>query len=67
MVTSVDHKHVPTLHVIDHWLAEETASFIWLPTSYRPTCKAVWGRLVVLGHASGRLSFLEIQQGLKLI
>ena len=69
-VTSVafspDGKHIPILHVSGEWLVEGTAKYLWLPTNYRPTCEAVWGRIVVLGHSSGRLSFLQIQQGLHL-
>jgi WD40 repeat protein len=67
-VTSVafspDGKHIPTLYVSSEWLVEGTARYLWLPTDYRPTCEAVWGRLVVLGHSLGRLSFLQIQPGL---
>ncbi|KAH6696713.1 WD40-repeat-containing domain protein [Leptodontidium sp. MPI-SDFR-AT-0119] len=64
---SPDGKHIPTLHVINYWLAEGTASFLWLPTGYRATSIAVWGRIIVLGHKSGRISFLQIQQGPKLV
>lgn len=63
---SPDGKHNPTLHVSGEWLVEGTASYLWLPTNYRPTCEAIWGRIVVLGHSSGRLSFLQIQPGLHL-
>ncbi len=70
-VTSVafspDGKYIPTLHVYGEWLVEGTARYLWLPTNYRPTCEAVWGRIIVLGHSSGRLSFLQIQQGLNLL
>jgi WD40 repeat protein len=58
---SPDGKHIPTLHVSSEWLVEGTARYLWLPTNYRPTCEALWGRIVVLGHSSGRLSFLQIQ------
>ncbi|KAG9232956.1 WD40-repeat-containing domain protein [Amylocarpus encephaloides] len=63
---SPDGKHIPTLHVSGEWLVEGTARYLWLPTNYRPTCEAIWGRIVVLGHSSGRLSFLQIQPGLHL-
>jgi len=69
-VTSVafspDGKHIPTLHVSGEWLVEGTARYLWLPTSYRPTCEAIWGRIVIMGHSSGRLSFLQIKPGLQL-
>ncbi|PVH69315.1 HET-D [Cadophora sp. DSE1049] len=67
-VTSVafspDGKHIPTLHVTGEWLVEGTARYLWLPTNYRPICEAVWDRIVILGHSSGRLSFLQIRPGL---
>jgi WD40 repeat protein len=64
---SPDGKHIPTLHVSGEWLVEGTTRYLWLPTNYRPTCEAVWGRIIILGHSSGRLSFLQIQQGLNLL
>ncbi|KAL5318069.1 hypothetical protein ACEPPN_015173 [Leptodophora sp. 'Broadleaf-Isolate-01'] len=68
-VTSValspDDKHFPTLHVSDYWLVEGSTRLLLLPTNYRPTCEATWGIVVALGHASGRFSVLQIQQGLK--
>ena len=65
---SPDGKQVVSgLHVSGEWLVEGTARYLWLPTNYRPTCEAVWGRIIILGHSSGRLSFLQIQQGLNLL
>jgi WD40 repeat protein len=64
---SPDGKHIPTLHVSGEWLVEGTARYLWLSTNYRPTCEAVWGRTIVLGYSSGKLSFLRIQEGLNLI
>ncbi|KFZ16002.1 hypothetical protein V502_05289 [Pseudogymnoascus sp. VKM F-4520 (FW-2644)] len=60
-------KQLPTLHVVNYWLVEGSTNILWLSTDYRPTCEAVWGRIIVLGHASGRISFLQNQQGPKLI
>jgi len=57
---SPDGKHIPTLHISGEWLVEGTARYLWLSTNYRPTCKAIWGRIIILGHSSGRLSFLQI-------
>jgi WD40 repeat protein len=64
---SPDRTQVPALRVVNYWLVEGSTNILWLPTDYRPTCEAVWGRIVVLGHESGRISFLQIQQGPKLI
>jgi WD40 repeat protein len=67
MAFSPEGKLIPTLHVSGKWLVESTARYLWLPTNYRPTCEAMWGRIIILGHSSGRLSFLQIQQGLNLL
>ncbi|KAJ5690340.1 hypothetical protein N7462_004732 [Penicillium macrosclerotiorum] len=34
---------------------------LWLPPNYRPTCSAIRGNTVALGHASGRISFLAFR------
>ena len=60
---SPDGKLLPHLQVNNHWLAEDSTNFLWLPTDYRPTCEAVCDRVVILGHASGRISFLQIKKG----
>ncbi|KAH7398126.1 putative wd40 repeat pf20 [Cadophora sp. MPI-SDFR-AT-0126] len=60
-------KLLPTLHVSNHWLAEGTTSFLWLPTDYRPICKAVRDRVVIFGHSAGRISLLQIGKGSKCI
>jgi WD40 repeat protein len=62
---SPDGQHFPTLHVSEYWLIDGTTKLLWLPTSYRPICEAVCDRSIVLGHSTGKLSFLQIQQGLK--
>jgi WD40 repeat protein len=74
---SPDGKLLPTLHAVSQWLTDSMTDILWLPTDYRrndyqpnnygPTCEAIWGRIIVLGHSSGRISFLQIQQGLKLV
>jgi hypothetical protein len=70
-VTSVafsrDSKHFPTLHVSGYWLVEGFTKLLWLPNNYRPTCEAAWGGIAALGHPSGGLSVLELQQGPKLV
>ena len=55
---SPDGKYIPTLHVSSEWLIEDTTRYLWLPSNYRPTYKAVRGRIIVLRHSSGRLLFL---------
>jgi WD40 repeat protein len=58
---------LPTLRVSDYWVIEGEANILWLPPDYRSTCEAIWDQTVVLGHSSGRLSFLQFRQGLKVI
>ncbi|KAF8852969.1 NACHT-domain-containing protein [Acephala macrosclerotiorum] len=62
---SSDGQHFPTLHVSEYWLTDGTTKLLWLPTGYRPTCEAVYDRSIILGLSTGKLSFLQIQQGLK--
>jgi WD40 repeat protein len=56
-----------TLRVSYYWVVEGKANILWLPPDYRSTCEAIWDQTVVLGHSSGRLSFLQLRQGLKLV
>ncbi|RFU31129.1 hypothetical protein B7463_g5199, partial [Scytalidium lignicola] len=57
----------PTLYVYNHWVVEGETNILWLPPDYRPTCEAFWDKTIVLGHSSGRLSFLQFRQGPKLL
>ena len=56
-----------TLFVLNDWIAEEGTNILWLPHNYRATCVAMWDGMVVLGHSSGRISFLEFEQGSKTV
>jgi WD40 repeat protein len=57
----------PTLFVSNNWVTEEGSNLVWLPPAYRPTCEAVWNKIIVLGHSSGRVSILRFKEGSKLI
>jgi len=51
----------PSLAVDGNWITDDSKKrLIWLPDEYRPTCSATNLNTLVLGHASGRLTFLEI-------
>jgi hypothetical protein len=50
------------LFVLSNWVAEEEENILWLPPDYRTTCVTVWNGIVVLGHLSGDISFLEFNQ-----
>ncbi|KAJ5138206.1 uncharacterized protein N7515_003054, partial [Penicillium bovifimosum] len=41
------------------WINLNGKTALWLPPDFRPTCFAVNGDLLVLGHASGQVSFLR--------
>ena len=56
-----------TLFISNNWVAEEGGNIIWLPPDYRATCVAVWNGIIVLGHVSGGISFLQFKQGLKTV
>jgi WD40 repeat protein len=64
---SPDGKLLPTLRVSSHWIVEDEANILWLPPDYRSTCEAIWDETVILGHASGRLSFFQFREGPKLV
>jgi hypothetical protein len=64
---SPDGNLLPTLRVSNHWVVEGKVNILWLPPDYRSTCEAFWDKTIILGHSSGRLSFLWFRQGQKLI
>ncbi|OJJ66294.1 hypothetical protein ASPBRDRAFT_424327 [Aspergillus brasiliensis CBS 101740] len=47
------------LRVDEDWVVREGKKLLWLPPDYRPTCMASHGDTLVLGHESGRLTFLR--------
>jgi hypothetical protein len=42
------------------WVVQEMKNVLWLPSDYRATCVAIQNNVLVMGHASGRVSILEI-------
>jgi WD40 repeat protein len=64
---SPDGKLLRTLRVSNHWIIEGKVNILWLPPDYRSSCEAIWGEIIVLGHLSGKLSFLQFRQGPKLV
>lgn len=52
----------PTLAINGNWITDDSGKrLIWLPDEYRPTCSAINQNTLVLGHASGQLTFLDIR------
>ncbi|KAL3468788.1 hypothetical protein BJX99DRAFT_265822 [Aspergillus californicus] len=45
----------------DKWVTRNGQRLIWLPPGYRATCAITNGNSVVLGHGSGRLTFLWLK------
>jgi WD40 repeat protein len=45
--------------VKEQWVAHGVENILWLPPEYRATCVAVYGSILILGHASGYISFFE--------
>ncbi|PVH68302.1 hypothetical protein DL98DRAFT_631910 [Cadophora sp. DSE1049] len=56
-----------TLFVSNEWIREAQVNILWLPPDHRATSVAVWNQIIVLGHSSGNISFLEITKGSKFI
>ena len=47
------------LFVGDDWVTRDGKSVLWLPVDYRATCVAVHGHTLILGHASGQVTFFR--------
>jgi WD40 repeat protein len=47
------------IFVKEHWVAQNMENLLWLPSDYRPTCAAFRSNIFVLGHSSGRVTFME--------
>ena len=53
-------KYPPDLFVKDRWVSWKMQRILWLPPEYRATCVAVRDSTIVLGHASGGVTFIEL-------
>ncbi|KAJ5387099.1 hypothetical protein N7509_009640 [Penicillium cosmopolitanum] len=42
------------------WITLNGKRLLWLPNEARPTCSAVDGGMLALGHVSGRISFIRV-------
>ena len=47
------------LYVKNQWMAYRTENILLPPPDYRATCVAVQQNILVMGHASGRVTFIE--------
>jgi len=46
--------------VSEDWVTVKTEKVLWLPPDYRPKCLAVRHNVLAIGHASGGVSFIEL-------
>lgn len=53
----------PGVFVKERWIARGMENLLWIPVDSRPRSMAVQGNVIVLGHASGRVSILEFEPG----
>jgi WD40 repeat protein len=49
------------IFVNETWVVQQMEKVLWLPSDYRATSAAVWNNILVLGHASGRVTFIEFR------
>ncbi|KAK3989436.1 putative wd40 repeat pf20, partial [Cladorrhinum sp. PSN332] len=47
------------LFVDDEWITGGGKNLLWLPPDYRATCTSVYDHTLVLGHASGQVTFFQ--------
>jgi len=48
------------IRILDcEWVVIQDENFLWLPPIHRPTCVAIKNGILVMGHASGRVTSLE--------
>ena len=47
------------IFVNDEWVTQDGQNLLWLPLDYRATCSALFNNMLVLGHASGQVTFIE--------
>jgi WD40 repeat protein len=48
--------------ISDDWVMWKSRKILWLPLDYRPRCFAVSEGAIVLGHLSGRLTFMTFNE-----
>ncbi|KAN0070407.1 hypothetical protein V8E54_011276 [Elaphomyces granulatus] len=47
------------IFVNNEWVTQNGQNLLWLPPDYRAKCSAVLNNMLVLGHASGQVTFIE--------
>jgi hypothetical protein len=49
----------PDFRVVSCWVQYRGVDLVWLPHEYRAACHDTSGSFLVIGHASGAVSFLS--------
>ncbi|KAL5335619.1 WD40-repeat-containing domain protein [Aspergillus crustosus] len=57
-LASLTEREENKVFVREKWITRNGQQLIWLPPDYRAICVAINGNCVVLGHGSGRVTFL---------
>jgi dipeptidyl aminopeptidase/acylaminoacyl peptidase len=52
-------KLTSAIFVNTEWVTRDGQNLLWLPPDYRATCCAVYNNKLVLGHASGMVTYLD--------
>lgn len=61
-----DHAQPPRkILVKKDWVSLHGENILWLPRDYRATCWTTYDDLLVLGHESGLVTFLELDSSLR--
>jgi WD40 repeat protein len=47
------------IFVNDEWVTRDGQNLLWLPPDYRTKCLALLNNMLVLGHASGQVTFIQ--------
>ncbi|KAF8536777.1 WD40-repeat-containing domain protein [Trichophaea hybrida] len=48
------------LYAAQQWVAWGNQNILWLPADYRPQCVSVRHNVIVIGHSSGGVTFIEL-------
>ena len=49
------------IFVKGHWVVRDMENILWLPFDYWPICSTIERNILMLGHASGRVTFIEFR------
>jgi WD40 repeat protein len=56
--SKLSHRHLEIFIEQRQWIKLKGKNTLWLPPDFRPSCSAICGNSIALGHASGWVSFM---------